>query len=72
MAHDLQWLGGKTPYKSRSQVTRPPCFGVSVERHTEIFESAYVWAQQAIAALEAEGDPSIMAILAGPNAKAVR
>ena len=34
------------------------------ERHTEIFQSSYLWARQAIAALEAGGDPSITAILA--------
>ncbi len=49
-------------------VMRPPLpDGVRItefERHSEIFQSSYLWARQAIAALEAEGDPSITAILA--------
>ena len=49
-------------------VMRPPSpLGIDVtdfDRHTEIFEASYVWARQAIAALEAEGNSAIAAILA--------
>ena len=49
-------------------VMRPPLpAGLRItefERHTEIFQSSYLWARKTIAALEAEGDPSITAILA--------
>ena len=49
-------------------VMRPPSpLGIDVtefHRHTEIFEASYVWARQAIAALEAEGNSAIAAILA--------
>jgi NTE family protein len=34
------------------------------ERHTEIFDAAYLWAREAIATLEAEGNAAIAAILA--------
>jgi NTE family protein len=34
------------------------------ERHKEIFDTAYLWTQQRITALEAEGNPAIAAILA--------
>jgi NTE family protein len=48
-------------------VMRPPLPpGIRItefERHTEIFQSSYLWARQAIAALEASGDRSIAAIL---------
>ena len=50
-------------------VMRPPIpAGLRItefERHTEIFQSSYLWARQAIAALEAEGNAAITAILAG-------
>ena len=43
----------------------PPDIGVTeFERHTEIFDASYLWAREAIAALEAEGNPAIAAILA--------
>jgi NTE family protein len=49
-------------------VMRPPLpAGLRItefERHTEIFESSYRWAREAITALEAAGDPAIAAILA--------
>ena len=49
-------------------VMRPPLpAGLRItefERHTEIFQSSYLWARQAIAALEAEGNSAIAAILA--------
>jgi NTE family protein len=50
-------------------VMRPPIpAGLRItefERHTEIFQSSYLWARQAITALEAEGNAAIAAILAG-------
>jgi NTE family protein len=49
-------------------VMRPPCPpGIDVtdfDRHTEIFRASYLWARQAIVALEAEGNSAIVAILA--------
>jgi NTE family protein len=49
-------------------VIRPPCpLGIDVtdfDRHTEIFQASYLWARQAIVALEAEGNPAMAAILA--------
>jgi len=49
-------------------VMRPPCPpGIDVtdfDRHTEIFDASYLWARQAIAALEAEGNAAVVAILA--------
>ena len=48
-------------------VMRPPSpVGVDVtdfDRHTEIFEASYLWAKEAIAALEAEGSSAIAAML---------
>jgi NTE family protein len=53
-------------------VMRPPVpDGIDVtdfDLHTEIFDASYLWAQQAIAALEAEGNSAIAAILATGNA----
>ena len=44
----------------------PPGVGVTeFERHTEIFDASYAWAQARIGALEAEGNSAIAAILAG-------
>jgi len=40
------------------------------ERHTEIFDASYLWARQRIAALEADGNSAIAAILAGGSATA--
>jgi NTE family protein len=56
------------PTAPLDMVMRPPCpLGVDVtdfDRHTEIFGASYLWARQAIVALEAEGNPAITAILA--------
>jgi NTE family protein len=56
------------PTAPLDMVMRPPSpLGIDVtefHRHTEIFEASYVWARQAIAALEAEGNSAIAAILA--------
>ncbi|WP_249779480.1 patatin-like phospholipase family protein [Bradyrhizobium sediminis] len=56
------------PAAPLDHVMRPPLspeIGVTeFERHTEIFDAAYHWAREAIAALEAEGDAAIAAILA--------
>ncbi len=47
----------------------PPGVGVTeFERHTEIFDASYLWAQERIAALEADGNSAIAAILAGYTA----
>ena len=47
---------------------RPPVpEGIDVtdfDFHTEIFDASYLWARATIAALEAEGNPAITAILA--------
>jgi NTE family protein len=49
-------------------VMRPPFspdIGVTeFERHTEIFEASYLWAREAIVALEAQGNAAIAAMLA--------
>ena len=49
-------------------VMRPPSpLGIDVtdfDRHTEIFLASYLWAKEAIDALEAEGNSAIAAILA--------
>jgi NTE family protein len=46
---------------------RPPSpVGVDVtdfDRHTEIFDASYLWAKEAIAALEAGGSSAIAAML---------
>lgn len=56
------------PTAPLDHVMRPPFspdIGVTeFERHTEIFDAAYLWAREAIAALEAEGNAAITAILA--------
>ena len=49
-------------------VMRPPFspdIGVTeFERHTEIFEASYLWAHEAIVALEAQGNAAVAAMLA--------
>jgi NTE family protein len=56
------------PVAPLDMVMRPPRpLGVDVtdfDRHTDIFQASYLWAQQVIAALEAEGNPALAAILA--------
>jgi NTE family protein len=56
------------PTAPLDMVMRPPSpLGIDVtefHRHTEIFDASYLWARQAIAALEAEGNSAITAILA--------
>lgn len=56
------------PAAPLDHVMRPPLspeIGVTeFERHTEIFDAAYLWAREAIAMLEAEGNAAIAAILA--------
>ena len=56
------------PTAPHDHVMRPPFspdIGVTeFERHTEIYDASYLWAREAIAALEAEGDAAIAAILA--------
>jgi NTE family protein len=42
----------------------PPGVDTDFDRHEEIFLASYLWAREAIAALEAEGNQAIAAILA--------
>ena len=64
------------PTAPHDHVMRPPFspeIGVTeFERHTEIFEASYLWAREAIASLEAEGNAAIAAILAAANPVANR
>ena len=59
------------PTAPLDMVMRPPLpLGVDVtdfDRHTDIFYASYLWARQAIVALEAEGNSAITAILATRN-----
>jgi len=56
------------PTAPLDHVMRPPFspdIGVTeFERHTEIFEASYLWAREAIAALEAQGNAAVAAMLA--------
>ena len=56
------------PATPLDMIMRPPLpLGVDVtdfDRHTDIFSASYLWARQAIDALEAEGNPAMSAILA--------
>jgi len=56
------------PTAPLDHVMRPPFspdIGVTeFERHTEIFEASYLWAREAIAALEAQGNAAVTAMLA--------
>jgi NTE family protein len=62
------------PAAPLDHIMRPPIpLGVRItefERHTEIFDASYLWARQRIAALEADGNSAIAAILAGGRATA--
>jgi NTE family protein len=55
------------PTAPHDLVMRPPIpLGIDVtdfDRHTDIFLASYLWGLEAIAALEAEGNPAITAIL---------
>ncbi len=55
------------PAAALDHVMRPPIpAGVGItefERHAEIFEASYLWARESIAALVADGNPAIAAIL---------
>jgi NTE family protein len=57
-------------------VMRPPCpLGIQVtdfDRHTEIFQASYLWARQAIVALDAEGNSALTAILAAGKPATMR
>jgi NTE family protein len=59
------------PTAPLDMVMRPPLpLGVDVtdfDRHTDIFYASYLWARQAIVALEAEGNSAITTILATRN-----
>src|SRR3984893_13437043 len=56
------------PTAPLDHVMRPPFSpdigGTEFERHTEIFEASYLWAREAIAALEAQGNAAVAAMLA--------
>jgi NTE family protein len=53
------------PFDHVMRPSFPPDVGVTeFERHTEVFCASYLWARQAIARLEAEGNSAITAILA--------
>ena len=73
VAHQRYDALSATPF---DHVMRPPLpDGLRItefERHSEVFQSSYLWARQTIAALEAAGDPSIKAILAGARPEAMR
>jgi NTE family protein len=64
------------PTAPHDHVMRPPFspdIGVTeFERHTEIYDASYRWAREAIAALEAEGNAAIAAILATASPAANR
>src|SRR5215211_1376830 len=66
------------PTTPLDMVMRPPIPSeidvTDFDRHTEIFYASYLWARDAIAVLEAEGDPAITAILSSgkPAARAPR
>jgi NTE family protein len=50
-----------------------PDIGVTeFERHAEIYDASYLWAREAIEALEAEGNAAIAAILATANTATTR
>ncbi|WOH66159.1 patatin-like phospholipase family protein [Bradyrhizobium sp. BWA-3-5] len=52
------------PFDTVMRPPRPPDIEVTdFDRHTEIFEASYIWAKEAIAALEAGGSSAIAAIL---------
>jgi NTE family protein len=52
------------PFDTVMRPPRPPDIEVTdFDRHTEIFEASYIWAKQAIAALEAGDSSAIAAIL---------
>jgi NTE family protein len=64
------------PVAPLDMVMRPPFpLDISVtefERHTEIFHASYLWARETIAAMEAEGNSAITAILATSNPATTR
>jgi NTE family protein len=68
VAHQRYDALAATPLDHVMRPPLPPGIRITeFERHTEIFQSSYLWAGQAIAALEAEGNRSITAILANSH-----
>jgi NTE family protein len=64
VAHQRYDMLPTTPLDYVMRPPFPPGLGVTeFERHTEIFSAAHLWAREAIAELEAEGNPAITAIL---------
>jgi NTE family protein len=74
VAHQRYDALAATPLDHVMRPPLPPGLRITeFERHTEIFESSWRWAREAITALEVTGDPAIAAILAtGEPAKAER
>ena len=64
VAHQRYDMLPTTPLDYVMRPPFPPGLGVTeFERHAEIFSAAHLWAREAIAELEAEGNPAITAIL---------
>ena len=75
VAHQRYDILPTTPLDTVMRPPIPPEIDVTdFDRHTDIFYASYLWARDAIAALEAEGNPAIAAILASgkPTAKRPR
>src|SRR5882757_5180580 len=75
VAHQRYDILPTTPLDMVMRPPIPPEIDVTdFDRHTDIFYASYLWARDAIAALEAEGNPAIAAILASgkPTAKRPR
>src|SRR5882672_8459178 len=75
VAHQRYDILPTTPLDMVMRPPIPPEIDVTdFDRHTDIFYASYLWARDAIAVLEAEGDPAITAILSSgkPAARAPR
>jgi NTE family protein len=75
VAHQRYDILPTTPLDMVMRPPIPPEIDVTdFDRHTDIFYASYLWARDAIAALEAEGNAAIAAILASgkPAARAPR
>ena len=65
VAHQRYDILPTTPLDMVMRPPIPPDIDVTdFDRHSDIFYASYVWAREAIAALEAEGNSAIAAILA--------
>jgi len=75
VAHQRYDILPTTPLDMVMRPPIPPEIDVTdFDRHTDIFYASYLWARDAIAALEAEGNSAIAAILSSgkPAARAPR